>query len=317
MKSQPTINHLLKKSLALALVCAISATCATQKQSIKLPEPLVPRDIVDNFLNKTYVQEEKDLIIKDLRNIREICFYKTTPTIGTPTYVATCGGPGACKSTILETYLADKQNFVYVDPDPRSLKFMINTYYQSLTFYMASKTASFQEVLLNAYNKWRDGSNYISSSLLNEAGTNNYNIAHGTTSTSPAVKFLYQNLKRYNYKIILLLCYANDETRVNALDHRAKVQLFIQSCTEDVINKGKMFPERLPTYFEYADELNFYWTWDFAQGSICAATLTKEHGLVVHDQKSFDAFIKKYDEDRMGSQLPAFDELVKKIKPKN
>jgi hypothetical protein len=73
-----------------------------------------------------------------------------------------------------------------------------------------------------------------------------------------------------------------------------------------------MFPERFPTYFEYADEIHLYWTQDFLDGSIHAGTYTKEAGLVVHNNDALSSFVVKYDADRIGSQLPSLDQLTQK-----
>jgi len=258
-------------------------------------ETLVPQDIVDAH-RKDYSQKEMRSLNRDLKNIRETCFDEKTPAKEQPVYVATAGAPGACKSTILETYLHDKQNIVYVDPDQRALCFMINTYYQTLTCYNISQAKSPQDLLKDSYNKWREASNYVSNTLLNESYSGGYNIAHGATSTSSAIKFLYQGLKRKNYKIVLLLCGASDRTRVATCRHRFLTQGFLQESSQDLINKGTMFSERLATYFEYADEIYVYWTDDFLKGSTLAATYTKDGGLIVCNQKTLDCFVKKYGE---------------------
>ena len=38
-----------------------------------------------------------------------------------------------------------------------------------------------------------------------------------------------------NLKIVLLLCYASDETRVNSDEHRSKTQGFFQATPEDIV----------------------------------------------------------------------------------
>lgn len=287
------------------------------KQLQQLTPSLVPQELVDILLNKTYSEEEKGRIKSDLRNITELCFRNTTPvTNQQPIYVATAGGPGACKSTILESYLANKTNFVYTDPDAQALRCMINTYYQSLTYYKISLVQNFKDIQAYGYAKWRDASNYIATTILNEAATSGYNIAHGTTSTSPVLHKLYQGLKKRNYKIVLLLCYASNSTRIKTLEYRALVQGFLQVATEDIVNKGKAFPEKFSTYFEYADEIQLYWTdEDFVKnGSKLAATYEKNRELVIHDQAALNSFINEYDTYRKTStiSLPEFANLLKK-----
>ena len=299
---------------AIFLFTLFGCGSATNKQKNQMLTTIVPQEIVDNLLNKTYSPEEKDLISRDLKNIHETCFLNKKPGAeNNPVYVATAGGPGACKSTILESYLHDNTlDFVYVDPDQRALRFMINTYHQSITNYDLKKNSSYEAVLKTAYGKWRDASNYIANTILNEAFSLGYNIAHGTTSTASTMNLFYDKLKQKNYKIVLLLCNLPDETRMKALEYRTKVQGFVQSAPEDVINKSKMFSERFPVYFTYADEIHFYWTQDFLKGSTHAATYTKESGLVVLDKNAFDCFVKKYDDDRKGTALASLNELIKK-----
>jgi hypothetical protein len=301
-------KNLSPQMFVFCLVCMASCSSMTKTQKMQTAESLVPQSIVEN-LKKTYSPEEMNLINIDLKNIRETSFLgKIRPGIN-PIYVATAGGPGACKSTILETYLHDKQNFVYVDPDQRTLKYMINTYCQSTTNYEISKQPSYGDVQKNAYTKWRDASNYIADTLLNEAFADGYNIAHGTTSTSSAIGSLYKKIKQRNYKIVLLLCYATDETRVAANAQRQG--FFFQATPEDTINKGKMFPERFPIYFKYADEIHIYWTDDFLNGSKHAATYNKNQGFVIYNSEAMNNFIKKYDDDRKNlPNLPSFDKLI-------
>lgn len=289
------------------MICYISVNFA---QSTEF-SPLIPQEIIDNLLNKTYSSQEKELIASDLKNIRELCFRNTTSS-QTPTYVATAGGPGACKSTILETYIHNKPNFVYADPDQRTLKFMINTYYQSRTNYHISIQKSYVDMQKNAYNKWRDASNYIANTILNEAYAGSYNIAHGTTSTGSVVELLYQKLQKKNYHIVLLLCFARDDTRKAAVNNMAS-QGFLQADPDDVINKGKMFIERFPVYFKYGNQIHLYWTYDFTKGSILAATYEKDKGLTVHNAEAYQSFVKEYDEQRKNlNNIPALEEMTKK-----
>lgn len=255
---------------------------------------LIPSQFVDGHL-KNYSEEERQLIGDEFTNISQLCFRGQKPSANQPTYVATAGGPGASKSTILETYLHENPGFVYADPDQRALKFMINTYLQSLTNYQISKTSSYRVLLNSAYDKWRAASNFIACKILNNAFTEKYNIAHGTTSTAKEISGLYDRLKQKQYKIILLLCGSTDQNRINALRTRAETQGFVQNSDEDTINKGKAFWERLPVYFQYADEIQIYWTQDFKQGNIKAATFDRVKGLKILDQKAYDSFVSQYE----------------------
>lgn len=277
---------------------------------------LVPNGYVKDFL-KGYSKEETDLIFEDSKNIKSLCFRNIISAKGQPVYVATAGGPGASKSTILETYLQDKPNYAYVDPDQRALRYMINTYLQEFTNYKTSKTPDPKKCLQDSYNKWRGASNFIASSLLNEAFSKGYNIAHGTTSTSPHVTGLYKNLKDKSYKIILLLSYSTDENRVNALTHRAEKQNFCQVDPDDIVKKGKMFPERFKDYFQYADEIHFYWTEKFDKGSIYAASLVKGAPIKIYDAAAMEKFKQQYEHDRKAlnrEEILPLEKLIKEFK---
>ena len=280
-------------------------------------ENLMPSAYVENFL-KDYSTEEKESIEEDRENITRLCFRHQKPAEGRPVYVATAGAPGASKSTILETWLRTHPDFVYADPDPRALRLMTHTYLQSLTYYDISQASydisqasPYQELLQSAYDKWRPASNYIACTILNSAFEKGFNIAHGTTSTAREVSGLYERLKKKGYKIILLLCGSTDQNRLNAGRHRAQTRFFIQSSDADVINKGKMFPERFPVYFHYADEIHFYWTEDFQKGSVEAASFDKTNGLRIENQQAYESFVSNYEQARQeNKELAPFASFI-------
>lgn len=280
--------HILKRcflySFYLLFVLSIAQASNTQ---------LIPGSFVESHL-KDYSDDEKLLIADDFENIKKLCFRGIKPATTQPIYVATAGGPGASKSTIMESYLQSHPGFVYGDPDQRALKFMINTYISSLNNYATSKAASFESLLKVSYSKWRAASNYIALKILNRAYEQGFNIAHGTTSTAKEVAGLYERLKQKNYRIVLLLCGSSDDNRVKAIENRSKTQLLVQNSTEDTINKGKFFPERFPVYFKYTDEMEIYWIDDFSKGSVKAATINKDRAIYIHNQEALDKFIKQY-----------------------
>ena len=185
---------------------------------------------------------------------------------------------------------------------------MINTYYQDLNYAKISQNKSYQNLLLEAYNKWRYASNYICDLVLNKAFAEKYNIAHGTTSTAPdkIMASLYEKLKIMGYKITLLLCYADSNTRLATIKHRAEKQAFVQSSDADVINKGQMFPNRFPVYFQYADNILLYWTPEnfLQEGSVLAATWSKSDGLQVENESAYKSFMAKYKSDTDKETLP-------------
>jgi hypothetical protein len=276
------------------LVLSLALTSSLYGETPK--EPLIPHQMVNDHL-ASYSETEKQDIARDQGAIEELCFKNATQD-SNKNYLATAGGPGACKSTILENYIAENslKHYVYGDPDQRALVFMINTYHQSRSLGAISKTTNFQGLLKECYTKWRGGSNYIASSILNKAFDGNFSIAHGTTSTGKGVKNLYKTLKDNNYKITLLLCGSTIENQRASIEHRLKNQALIQSSTEDLESKYGNFFDMLPTYVEWADTLHLYWTQDFVQGSTKIATYARKDGLIKHhdDFAKFEAAYEKH-----------------------
>jgi len=93
------------------------------------------------------------------------------------------------------------QGGVYLDPDPRTLKFMVHTYYaQSLSPLVISQAKDYNEVIKNAYDKWRYGSNYIVLTLFEEAIAKGRSIIYGTTSTGAHIPNFFAKLKKMTIK---------------------------------------------------------------------------------------------------------------------
>ncbi len=269
-----------------------------------------------------YNEDELEAIEQDLNVVRSVCFPKQTTASDSserPLYIATAGGPGARKSTILERHLeryALHDSIAYLDPDQRGLKFMVHTYYaQSLS---AKATANYSDYLLArkaAYEKWRGASNYIALSLLEEAFAQQRNIAYGTTSTGDHTGIFLQKAKEAGYHIVLLLCSCEDAVRVQAVRYRNEEQKFYQSTPEDALKKGKLFPQRFQDYLSYADTLYLYWSDDLFQPERLAAIL--DQGKVeVLDAQALSCFIEKYEADRAllaaeGITLPSWNTLMR------
>ena len=272
---------------------------------------LIPEEYIQSLVDG-YDSEEQNKIDSDLNNLRALCFEDRSPLEeGKPVYIATAGGVGTSKTTILETYLSETKdkNIVYLDPDQRALKFMINTYGQSLTNYHLSLGKPYAEVNQKAYEKWRDASNYIANTLLNEAYAGRYNIAHGTTSSSPKMADLYQKLQQVGYKIILLVCASLDENRQAAVKNRMEKQVFYQSNPKDFSEKTKMVFDNFPTYFKYADEIIFYWIDHFQHKATKVGSFSKKEGLKTHDRQGmekFDKFYKTYSSRDLQSLVATF-----------
>ena len=178
---------------------------------------VIPENVVDD-LRKGYSQTELQLLDADTSFIRELVFRgKKPPSQRKPIYLVTAGAPGARKSTILEKYLhtqPEYQGMVYVDPDQRGIRFMSGTYCaQSLNNYKISQFSNYREAQKSAYDYWRAGSNYIANTLLNEAIAGKYDIAHGSTLTGPFSGALLKSIHAAGYRIIMILCGAEDTVR--------------------------------------------------------------------------------------------------------
>ncbi|HEX2578957.1 MAG TPA: zeta toxin family protein [Rhabdochlamydiaceae bacterium] len=267
----------------------------------------------------SYNEQEKEEIANDLAVVRSVCRVKEAPSKKQPFYLATAGGPGARKSTILERFIQRNPEFqsgVYLDPDHRGLKFMSHTYYNlSLNALMAASNPDYLEVRKAAYEKWREASNYITLVLLEEALQKKSDIIHGTTLTGDYVTEFLKKLKAAGSHITLVLCYCEDQIRKEAIEYRNNEQRFYQSTPEEEMSKGKAFVEKLSVYFEYADTLHLYWSDDL---------LAEERNAVIFDKGKMiinegcgcvlARFVTQYEEDRKallaeGKMVPDWEEL--------
>lgn len=275
--------------------------------------PLFTEEFLKDFL-KTYSKDEQELIQEDLAALLHYSFFKRAPATSKPIYLATAGGPGACKSTVLETYLRTNglQDGVYTDPDQVALRKMNYTYKDWVTNYDYAKAKDYKEALTIAYEKWRWASNYIAHSVLQEAFLKRYNIAHGTTSTSPHIVKLYEKLKP-DYSIELLLCYAPDDIRREAVQTRERQQAFVQADPNDVISKGKEFHKRFPIYFQYADKITFYWQNDLQNGQLpepAAEWDRTTNQILVHNNSHWQHFCAQYHADLKASSTEIPENLA-------
>ena len=264
----------------------------------------------------SYSEKEKEEIAKDLQVVRSVCQVSEALSKEKPLYLASAGGPGSRKSTILERFIQNHpeyQSGVYLDPDQRALKFMAHTYYsQSLNALQAASNPNYLEIQKAAYEKWRGASNYMTFVLLEEAFEKRANIIHGTTLTGAYVPEFLQKLKAEGYHITLVLCYCEDDVRKEAVEYRNSEQRFYQSTPED-----GLFIENLSFYFEYADTLHLYWSDDLLAEERLAATFDQGE-MHVYDGCAciLDRFITKFENDRetpqsAGKNIPTWEELVK------
>lgn len=264
-----------------------------------------------------YDSEERFLIDKDLEVVKSVCFHNNEGS-ERPFYLATAGGPGARKSTILEKFLfahPEFSNYVYLDPDQRCLKFMVHTYYsRSLCARAVSDFQDYSLARKAAYEKWRGASNYITLVLLEEAFAKRMNIVHGATSTGGHIHKLLQRIKEANYQIALVLCSCEDSTRKQAISYRNEKQCFYQSTPEDDVIKGRFFAQKMPYYFEWADVLYLYWSDDVFSPERLAAVFS-DGQVAVCDPEAYRNFISKFERDRAdlkkeGIELPDWNCII-------
>jgi hypothetical protein len=206
---------------------------------------------LDGFLHGTvyskipYTAYEIEQIQQDLVRIEELAFDRKISQ-QSPQYIATAGAPGTGKTWFLENGFISP-SFIYVDPDAAALK--------ELTGYRNDIEQHIS--LADAYNKWRDASNYVACHMLLKAMCRKLNILHGTTSSNPKVKDIYQGLKKLNYKITLHALFASAASRAGAINFRNET--FVQVTLSDAKTKGKGVIERfVDCYFRYADEIHLY-----------------------------------------------------------
>ena len=294
----------------LVILTFFAQASASDIKDHKEIKSLVPAKIIDGFL-KDYGPDDREAIAKDLAKIEGIFLSNEKPVAPgmQPIYIATVGGPGASKSTILNNIVKDLKGknkefkYVFSDPDQGALIFM-DTYAQSVN---GSKDKA---VLQEAYLKWRAASNYISNSLLNRAFDGRFNIVHGATSQGTPLSF-YKDLKEKGYKIYLIFCASTDDNRVKAIENRETVQYLVQSTPEDARNKADTIYRRFQDYFDVADQVDIYWTDVFAQGSTLAATFENKK-LTIQDQDAFARFERDYNE-RRAKLNGVEDESVKRV----
>lgn len=283
--------------MKLLLILACLSCLGLQAEVFFTPE------MISSHL-KGYSEEEVQLIDKDLKVVRSVCL-EGTRNAENRFYLATAGGPGARKTTILEKFVAAHPEYhdgVYLDPDPRTLRFMVHTYYaKSLSPLNTSYAENYHQAIKDAYNKWRGGSNYIVLKLLEEAFALGRSIVYGTTSTGAHIPQFFAKLKEHDYQIILLLCSCPDNVRFEAIDYRNTVVRFYQSSPEEAVSKGIFFPQRMGAYFDYADELYFYWSDSLFEPERLAG-IWRQGKFELVDGVAMQCFIDKYESDRRALQ---------------
>lgn len=311
----------IKYPLLVLAIAALSLCAGASAEQVE-PPLFFSSEMIAVHLSG-YTAEEKEAIERDRSVVRSICFpEQNEPSRRKPLYLATAGGPGSRKTSILESFLAQQpygSKIAYVDPDARTLLFMAHTYYnRSLAVGQLPFYPSYLAARKAAYEKWRGASNYIALTLLEEAFQEHRDIAHGTTSTGGHVDAFLSRVKEVGYEVSLLLCYADDELRKEAIAYRNAEQKFYQSTPEDGVSKGLLFPQRMPIYFAHADTLHLFWSDSLFSSPRLAARL-EDGAMQVMDEEALDCFMAQFEKDRArlakeGISLPSWDELIASYK---
>lgn len=187
-----------------------------------LPPPPVPAQIYDeqadyrwrfdeildqlpakHFLSKEHL---RNLLSRysgeELRRIYHDFFDIKEKTLSNPVYeknyLVTAGGPGSGKTTLLEELVSQREvKPAYIDPDRTCLLNMKTTYVRDLQLRVRNE----QE----AYEHWRDASNFIANTLLAVALKEGVSIAHGSTMTSPAAAKVLDHIRsEYGYRVEMI-----------------------------------------------------------------------------------------------------------------
>ncbi|MBM3893548.1 ATP-binding protein [Candidatus Dependentiae bacterium] len=279
-------------SISLFILCILFTNCKSEQPIINRFETLLnqyfpesffmPRAVNRKLLDR-YNEQELTLIYADLQE-RQKALFSGASKINE--YIATAGAPCAGKSMLLErTIAAFPEKYVYVDPDRATLLHMTNTYKKDL----ANKARTIEE----AYNHWRDASNFIANLFLAKALKEGYAIAHGTTMTSPMISKLFSSLKTDYGRTIHLLHVTCDEFVRKASEEQRRAGGVVQCTWEDFATKMNMFCDRLPDYLK-VDHVDFYYRSSMHDYTLAAMWQTKkltilnntalQHIRAVHDE---------------------------------
>ncbi len=298
---------------------------------------VIPQQAIDKLLEdyapdsplwKTYpnfTQTERarlaELATLDRPIVRALCFRDAAevPAGQRPIYLGTAGAPAAGKSTLLEHELEANPRYrgaVRTDPDVYAMRAMVNTYHDFLLSPRMLVRGGDAEGQGNdiaqkrAYDVARAWSNVFAYEILNEAAQGRFHIAHGTTMTSASVTSVLARIKETDREIDLLLCYTSDAVRAAAVKQRSGEQGRYQVTNEDWIEKGKLFPQRFPVYFERADRLVLFWRPAHDAPPIRAAEYVAG-AKTVTDAAALEAFQRQYREHSAEGQK-TFEELEKR-----
>ena len=108
-----------------------------------------------------------------------------------------------------------------------------------------------------AYEKWRDASNFIANFMLVKACAESRNIIHGTTASNYRIIQIYESLKKLGYKIQAEVLFATAQQRALAVKYREKK--VVQVSYDDFIGKSAPIFFRInDAYIAHCDKVNFH-----------------------------------------------------------
>jgi hypothetical protein len=236
----------------------------------------LPQEMLEGLLSgigfgrlEKYTEEEFRALCEDIQEIYEKIMLEGPEKA--PLAVMTAGAPGAGKTTKMREVLSGK-NIAYICPDDVCLRGQRRTYRVDIESGDGSK-----EARLEAYNKWRPGSNAATHFTLANLIRERYAFYFGTTSSSPATGLFFKFLQEQGYRIKLIHLSAPDAVRWASIQERDET--FVQTTEADVVEKGRLLPQRImDTFLAYADEIEFYYRADVAKNAELAATWIRNKG---------------------------------------
>lgn len=222
----------------------------TAETDIQLDKFLLGKE----YAETPYTAEEIAEIIRVLK-ILVAQQFSVVHAVEKPTYTASAGAPGSGKTFALEKMFGINvsknkfpENAIYIGPDSVVLS-------QMPTHLAAYNTVGQTE----AYTKWRDASNYIANFMFIKAITDNLNIIHDTTSTSPKVKNILDALGKLGYTRNIHFYMADRDQREQALIKRSETGASYVTV-EDALKKAVAAYEKLAynTYYDSVESLVLY-----------------------------------------------------------
>jgi len=226
-----------------------------------------------------YTPEERSFFYQDLEDALQGTFEKASKGKG---FLMTAGGPAAGKSTLLESLM--DPSYAYVDPDRAGLlKYMKRTYSASTL----SPT--------DAYNYWREASICIGDLMLAIGLSEGYNIAYGTTMTTPFAKPVLSNISTvYGRSIAMLHVTSPNDIRM-ATEAKRRENGIVQCTDQDLINKGNDLYHRLDDFLRTAAQISFYYR-DAVDGVPVLAATWEKRKMTVLNSSAVEEIIKQHDQ---------------------